>query len=101
VAATFAQSSEYDAFIRGRLLTASRGTLTGRTALEGQVVHVADVASDPEYTLVETVTPRKLGPRSGCRCCVGGVVARLISRGRVQPFTERQIELVRTSPTRR
>ena len=32
---------------------ADRGSVTGRTVLEGKVVHVADVLADPEYTWVE------------------------------------------------
>src|SRR6202030_700844 len=49
VAALFASSAEYDAFVRGRLLTASRGNVAGRTALEGRIVHIPDIASDPEF----------------------------------------------------
>jgi two-component system, NtrC family, sensor kinase len=35
IVATFAASPEYDALTRGRLLLVDRGTITGRTALEG------------------------------------------------------------------
>ena len=98
VAATYAQSPEYDAVMRGRLLTADRGSVAGRTALEGRVVHVADVASDPEYTLTEAVTLGKYRTCLGVPLLREGVVVGVISIGRhrVQPFTERQIELVRT-----
>ena len=98
VAATYAQTPEYDAVMRGRLLTADRGSVAGRTALEGRVVHVADVASDPEYTLTEAVTLGKYRTCLGVPLLREGVVVGVISIGRhrVQPFTERQIELVRT-----
>ena len=98
VAATFAQTPEYDAFIRGRLLTADRGSVAGRTALDGQVVHVHDLTADPEYTLSETVTLGKYRTSLGVPLLRDGVAVGAISvgRGRVQPFTERQIELVRT-----
>jgi GAF domain-containing protein len=93
VAATFSFPPEYDAFIRGRLLTASQGSVTGRTAVEGQVVHVKDVASDPEYTLTEAVTLGKVRTvlsapllREGCRrddwsrAATGGTVHRAADR---------------------
>jgi two-component system, NtrC family, sensor kinase len=98
VAATFAQTPEYDAFMRGRLLTADRGNVTGRTALEGQIVHIYDLASDPEFTLTEAVTLGKRRTAIGVPLLRDGVVVGTINLGRtrVQPFTERQIELVRT-----
>jgi two-component system NtrC family sensor kinase len=98
VAATFSFPPEYDAFIRGRLLAAGRGSVTGRTALEGQVVHVQDVASDPEYTLAEAVTLGKVRTVLSVPLSREGVVVGTIglARERVQSFTERQVELVRT-----
>jgi adenylate cyclase len=98
VAATFSFPPEYDAFIRGQLLTASRGSVTGRTAVEGQVVHVQDVASDPEYTLTEAVTLGKVRTVLSAPLLREQVVVGTIglARERVQPFTDRQIELVRT-----
>ena len=94
----FAASSRYDAFMRGRLLPADRGSVTGRTALEARTVHVADLAADPEYTLTETVTLGRLRTVLGVPLLRDGSVIGTINlaRERVQPFTERQIELVRT-----
>ena len=70
----------------------------GRVLLEGRVVHVEDILADPEYA-----GPRDLcalpatDHASGCRCCA--MASRSASSdvpGGVEPFTERQIELVRT-----
>jgi PAS domain S-box-containing protein len=98
VVTTFATSPEFVMFMRGRLLTASRGSLAGRTVLEGRVVHITDIASDPEYTLPEVVTLGKARTGLGAPLLRDGVVVGTINlaRQRVQPFTERQIELVRT-----
>ena len=98
VAATFAASPEYTAFQRGRLLTASCGTVAGRVAIEGQVIHIHDIASDPEYTLTEAVTLGQLRTALGVPLLREGVVVGVITlqRQRVHPYTERQIEMVRT-----
>jgi two-component system, NtrC family, sensor kinase len=98
VAAIFSELPEYDAAMRGRLLPADRGSVAGRAAVEGRVVHISDVASDPEYTLAETVTLGKVRTGLGVPLLREGIVVGVISLGRqrVQPFTERQIELVRT-----
>ena len=98
VAATFGGTLEWDAFMRGRLLTADRGSVNGRAALEGRVVHVHDLAADPEFTLTESVTIGKNRTSLGVPLLREGIVVGMICLGRirVQPFTERQIELVRT-----
>jgi PAS domain S-box-containing protein len=98
VAATFSFSREYDAFIRGRLLPADRKTMTGRTVLAGRVVHIADIGSDPEYSMSETLTLAQIRTMLGVPLLREGMVVGTINLGRqrVEPFTERQIELVRT-----
>ena len=71
--------------------------MTGRVAFEGRVVHVADILADPDYARPDVVA-------SGRRTMLGvpllreGAVLGTINLGRkrVQPYTERQIELVRT-----
>src|SRR6516225_8141087 len=88
---------EYWARVRGRTLVPGRGSMTGRVALEGRVVQIPDILADPDFAVAETV-------RTGRRTLLGvpllrdsepiGVIN--LARKRVEPFTERQIELVRT-----
>lgn len=77
------------------LFEPDRGSVMGRTAMEGKPVQVADVLADPEYTLQGA--QQKLGYRT----CLGVPLLRegepigviVLMRATVQPFTDRQIEL--------
>jgi GAF domain-containing protein len=73
--------------------------MTGRTLLEGKVIHVPDVHADPDYTFREA---QKLSgdPRTfvGVPLLREGkpVGALVLMRKAVRPFTDKQIELVTT-----
>jgi class 3 adenylate cyclase len=75
-----------------------RDTMVGRVALEGKVVQIADIEADPEYRLSETITIGKMRTLLGVPLLRDGVVVGTINltRHRVETFTERQIELLRT-----
>src|SRR6516164_7466938 len=96
--ATYALADEFFTFLRNRTLAPGRDTIAGRTALEGKVVHVADLAADPEYRMPEAVTVGKIRTTLGVPLLRDGVVIGTftVNRQRVEPFTERQIELVQT-----
>src|SRR5215475_9095913 len=90
-----AQIGEY---FRNRQVPADRGSVTGRTALEGKVVHVPDVLADPDYTWNEA---QKIGSyRAALGVPLlhkGGVVGVIfIVKTVPEPFTEKQIELATT-----
>jgi GAF domain-containing protein len=85
----------------------NRGTVTGRTLLEGKTVHVYDVQADPDYNPNFAVTVGPLFNQlhgGGFRTVLGvpllsqgvpiGVIA--LTRSKVHPFTEKQIELIET-----
>jgi GAF domain-containing protein len=98
VAVSTAIESDYFSFVGQHTFEPDRNTVTGRVALEGEIVHVVDIASDPEYRMPESVLIGGLRTLLGVPLLRGGAVVGTINLGRyrVEPFTERQIELVRT-----
>jgi two-component system, NtrC family, sensor kinase len=97
-AEAYGYSPEFMDYIKNIPIKAERGTASGRALIEGRVVHIADVRADPEYTLVEA--PR-LGDFRTILCVPMlregvpiGVLT--LTRSEVQPFTDKQIELVTT-----
>src|SRR6478609_6485290 len=49
-------SSEYIAFLKDHPIAPGRGTVTGRAVLERRAVQILDVATDPEYTMRESIS---------------------------------------------
>ena len=98
LAACRGYSREYEEAIRSVHITPGRDTLVGRIALEGRMVHIPDIAADPEYK--ETEVTRLGGWRTmlGVPLMREGVpIGALTStRSDVRPFTEKQIELITT-----
>ena len=96
--ATFAASPEYEAVSRGRLLPKDRSSVTGRVALKGGIVHIHDLISEPEYGTPDTIVLGNIRTALGVPLTREGIVVGTINLGRtrVQPYIERQIDLVRT-----
>src|SRR5262249_9507051 len=101
-AASYGHSKEEHERIKQYLLTLrlspGRGSLIGRTALEGRPVQIADVLADPEYkeTEVQRLTRYRTG--LGAPLLREGVPIGAIAllRTDVRPFTDKQIELLQT-----
>src|SRR5262249_2369833 len=89
---------EYAAFVRAQSFKPGRGSITERTLLERGVIHVADISADPEYALPESVSLGLTRTALGVPMLREGEIVGVLGLGRrrVEPFTERQIELVRT-----
>jgi GAF domain-containing protein/DNA-binding response OmpR family regulator len=85
-------------YLRQNPIAPSRGSMVGRVALEGRTIHITDALADPDYTLSMT------GDGAGYRTILGVPLLRdgtvigviVLTRSIVQPFTDKQIELVTT-----
>jgi two-component system, NtrC family, sensor kinase len=92
-------SPQHVEYMKSRATAADRTSIAGRAVLEGKAVQVADVQSDPELTLL-----RAAPGLANVRTLLGVPMLRegtpigvlVLSRERVEPFTDKQIELVST-----
>ena len=75
-----------------------RGSLIGRTAIEGDTVHIPDCLADPEYTRLDYQTVGRYRSMLGVPLLHQDIVIGVIAlvRNAVVPFTDRQIDLVKT-----
>jgi signal transduction histidine kinase len=89
---------EFMELVRDVPVKLERGSMNGRTLLEGKIVHIPDVLADPDYTFAEG---QRLG---GFRTLLGVPMLRegvpigvlTLARTEVRPFTGKQVELVST-----
>jgi two-component system, NtrC family, sensor kinase len=96
--ARYGYSREYHKFIEANPISIDRGSVVGRTVIDRQRVHIADVLADPDYTRHDA---QKL---AGYRTALGVPLLRegevvgaiFLTRIKPQPFTEKQIDLVTT-----
>jgi signal transduction histidine kinase len=96
--ASYGYSPEFQTYMRDHPIPAGRGSIVGRTVMQGRMIHVPDVLADPEYKMLDAA---KVG---GQRTMLGvpllregtpiGVIT--LQRKNVNPFTDKQIELVQT-----
>jgi two-component system NtrC family sensor kinase len=91
-------SAEFLDYVKSIPIVPEKGTVHGRVLLEGQVVHIADVQADPEYTFVEAQRLGDFRTVLGVPMLREGlpIGALALTRSEVRPFTDKQIELVST-----
>jgi two-component system NtrC family sensor kinase len=96
--ASYGQPTEYQAYMAAHPIPAGRGSVVGRTVMQGGIVHIPDVLADPDYKMPGAA---KVG---GIRTMLGVPLLRegtpigviVLQRKAVRPFTDKQIELVET-----
>src|SRR5262245_58191276 len=96
-AAYYNVSPELINFIQHHPITPGRHSITARVALERRTIHVADIQADPEYRYaLRDIDP--IGTELGVPMFRGDEIVGVIilHKLEVQPFTEKQIELVET-----
>jgi len=95
---SYGYSPEFIEQLRALPVEPGRGTTMGRVLLDGKVVHIEDVVTDPDYALRDA---QKLG---GYRTMLGVPMLRegvpigvlTLTRQQKRPFTGKQIDLVTT-----
>jgi PAS domain S-box-containing protein len=96
--ATARCTPEYDQVLRSRSLVPGRDSIVSRVLLERKVVHIVDAEAEAGYDFPEAINIGRVRSLLGVPMFrddeVVGVIG--LSRQRVEPFTERQIELMRT-----
>ena len=98
LAACRGYSREYEEYMRARRFSPSRGSLVGRIALEGRIIHIPDVLADPEYQQWEAQRLGRWRTMLGVPLLREGtpIGALTVTRSDVGPFTDKQIELITT-----
>jgi GAF domain-containing protein len=97
-AESFGFSREFMDHVRDIPVVPDRGSATGRALLEGVVVHIPDVQTDPDYHFDEALRLGKYRTLLGVPMLREGTPIGVVTltRSEARPFTEKQIELVTT-----
>src|SRR6516164_1137494 len=98
VAASSGLPDEARNYLLAHPFAADRGTLSGRVELERQPIQIPDVLQDPEYTYLEGQKVQGYRTMLGIPLQRGDELIGIfsISRTRVEPFTDKEIELAAT-----
>jgi GAF domain-containing protein len=98
IAALFGFPFEFAEYANAHPIQADRSTTTGRVAIEGKTIHIPDVLSDPDYTATGYQNAGDYRTTLGVPLFREGTSIGSFSlvRSVVNPFTQRQIELVET-----
>ena len=97
-AASYGYSSALSDFIRSTPVQMDRSSIAGRALVEGRIVQIADVKTDPDYTFSPALDSGDFRTALGVPMLREGVSigALSLTRREVRPFTDKQIELAST-----
>src|SRR5262249_5459417 len=96
--ANYGYPPEYWAYFKERPLPTGRASVVGRVLRDGQPVQILDVLTDPEFEMAA------IAKIAGIRTVLGVPLLRegtpigviVLQRQRVEPFTDKQIDLLTT-----
>jgi GAF domain-containing protein len=96
--AMYGFSAEFRQFADDYVIPKGRGSVVGRTIMEGATTQVADIQSDPDYRMPKMVEFGDVRTILGVPMLREGKPTGVITlmRSDVKPFTAKQIELVQT-----
>jgi len=97
-AASYGVKPDVRAWLETVEIEPRRGSISGRTAVEKRVVHVADIRADAEYTFTEAAEKLEARTELGVPLLREGIPIGIfvLMRRVVHPFSDKQIELVTT-----
>src|SRR5262249_35500639 len=94
---SYGYSPQHKEYMQTLPIPSGRGSVSGRTVLEGKIVHIPDVQADPDYTLIDQEkfnVRTMLGvPLLREGTAIGVIV---LQRSTARPFTDKQIKLATT-----
>ncbi|HEY7246856.1 MAG TPA: ATP-binding protein [Xanthobacteraceae bacterium] len=98
IAASYHASREHQEVFRNFPQKPGRGSCVGRTLLEGKVIHIHDIHQDPEYAVTDVLKLGRIRTMLGVPLLREGAPIGVMAliRSTVQPFSDKQIELVST-----
>jgi GAF domain-containing protein len=100
VAASYGHTPEWLEVVKRNPIRQDRTSATGRAVLERRVIHIPDILVDPEYRWAENQTGEEQMHRTVLSVPMlreGSVVGVItIRRPYVEPFTDKQVDLVTT-----
>ena len=97
-ATSYGFPTDYLEFVKSVPHPVGRGSVIGRTLIESKAVQISDVLADPEYAYLESQKKGGFRTLLGVPLLRGGspIGVLLLGRSSVQPFTQKQIDLVTT-----
>jgi signal transduction histidine kinase len=85
-------------YMKNHLIQADRTSVAGRAALGGKFVHIADIDKEPDLTLLQAPGVTRMHTVLAVPMLREGnpIGVLVMTRTEVEPFTDKQIELVQT-----